>query len=346
MTIDSKKLKRYIANNMNIMLVGPAGTGKTTVLKEACKDLNLTLKYSQASTMDVFSELIGIPVPNTAEKQVEFYRPHAIDNADVLFIDELNRADARTLNTIFELVQFRSINGEPLPKLKCVVTAINPATDDYEVEDLDLALMDRFDAFLEIKPGIDIPYFSKIFNEDVAYAAKQWWDSEYKIYRKAMQTTENQAVYISPRRMEKMVAAYRDIRNLSTLQDTRPYGSQANMTSLKKALDVAFDSASSSAATAKDSRLRAVMAAADPNQLIQKKATLKALLEDTEADVEAKNKAITHCAGVLNSGIRVSNLINQFEFVVDMMTTAQKAILTNNWSAYKLEQIQNKTFVN
>jgi len=53
----------------------------------------------------------------------------------MLFFDELNRAHPKVLNAVFELVQFRSINGDKLPRLQCVIAAINPPGAGYHVQE-------------------------------------------------------------------------------------------------------------------------------------------------------------------------------------------------------------------
>lgn len=234
------KLQAYIGADLNILISGPAGTGKTTMLKEACANLGLTLKYYSASTLDPFTDLVGLPVPQNDTKTVEYYRPHDLDQAEVVFMDELNRADPKTLNTVFELIQFKSINGEKLPKLRCVVAAINPNTDDYTVEDLDLALLDRFDMYLSAEPEINFAYFSKKYNAEVAKVVKTWWDDYHKAFKNQNRSSKNKVAYLSPRRMDIMVSAFQKVKTKDALADSKPTEAICDLNKLKTELDKAF----------------------------------------------------------------------------------------------------------
>ena len=100
MAITVQQLKQYMEANKNILIAGEAGTGKTEMLKAAANELNLKMKYYSSSTLDPFADLVGIPVPNTSTKLVEYYRPREIDEAQVIFFDELNRADPKTINAV------------------------------------------------------------------------------------------------------------------------------------------------------------------------------------------------------------------------------------------------------
>lgn len=230
-------LMDYIGISYNILASGLAGTGKTEMLRTACEKLGLKMKYYSASTLDPWADLAGIPIPQHDSKSVEFYRPHALDEAEVVFFDELNRAPTRILNTILEIIQFRTINGEPLPNLKCVVAAINPNTEDYTVNDLDVALMDRFDVFLTTEPRIDFAYWSEKYGADIAKVVKSWWEDYHKSYTNKKRNSANEVVYLSPRRMEKMLKAYIQLRKETALRDTLPMNASANTSGLRKELE-------------------------------------------------------------------------------------------------------------
>ena len=84
--------------------------------------------------------------------------------------DELNRAHLRVLNAVLEIIQFKSINGELLPNLKMVWAAINPPESDYQVEDLDPALVGRFHMYVKIKAFLDMDFLKTRMTEDIAKA--------------------------------------------------------------------------------------------------------------------------------------------------------------------------------
>ena len=189
-----KKLTKLAHGNFNVMLVGSHGIGKSTVVKAVAEDLNYVFKYYSSSTMDVYSELIGLPVPgDKEEKVIDYYRPRDVHQAEFIFFDEMNRAHPRVLNAILEIIQFKSINGVPLPNLKMVWAAINPPGEDYQVEDLDPALVDRFHAFIKMKAEMNVEYLSSVMSTELAQGLADWWEEELN---------DQQRRILTPRRME------------------------------------------------------------------------------------------------------------------------------------------------
>lgn len=230
-------LKKYIDNDLNVLISGPAGTGKTSKVLQACEELGLKVKYYSAPTLDPYVDLIGVPVPNHDTSQVEFWRPKDIDDADVVIFDEINRAVSKTQNTVFEITQFGSINGEKLPNLKCVVAMINPKEDGYKVDEMDTALLDRFDIQLQDTPAIDVRFFQKKFGKEVARVAKATWDEHNS--RKDM-SDSNAPQYISPRRMDKVITAFSKVPEVSTITAALPEGVNISPMKLFNELKLAF----------------------------------------------------------------------------------------------------------
>lgn len=195
----------WIDNDLNVLLVGLHGVGKTYSIEDICQERNLNYKYYSCSTLDPFTDLVGVPDPVTADdgsRHLEMVRPKDIDEAEVVVFDELNRADDKVLNAVFEIIQFRRINGEPLPKLKAVWAAINPPGQNYSVNDLDPALIDRFDVFYEVTPKPSVTYMeSKGIRKPVAQALVKWWNDINANKR-------DSAEFISPRRLEKIGLLY------------------------------------------------------------------------------------------------------------------------------------------
>jgi hypothetical protein len=202
--VDPSKLTFCIEHRLNLLLKGPHGVGKTTLVRQAFQEAGLNLLVFSGATMDPWVDLVGVPRPlprpdgSTVLELVR--RKELVDNeVDAIFIDEFNRAPAKVRNAAMELLQFGSINGEKLSRIRCVWAAINPDEQSgYDVERLDPAQLDRFHMTLEI-PNRPCPrYFSKTYGSR-GKAALEWWES---------QGSEAQAL-VSPRRLEYalMVAA-------------------------------------------------------------------------------------------------------------------------------------------
>ena len=221
----------FLDNGMNVLLIGNHGTGKTASIMELAEAKGINVKYFSCSTLDPYTDFVGVPTPRFYCKKDNHYqkdsdvcemcngqmiealkmvRPHEIDEAELIFFDEFNRADTKVLNAIFEIIQFGSINGEKLPNLKACWAAMNPPDEDfgYQVEDVDPALMDRFDAFVEITPRPSVSYMSQFMPEEIARALKMWWDEHGRTQGKNKEGKKDRMDYVSPRRLVKIGLVY------------------------------------------------------------------------------------------------------------------------------------------
>lgn len=234
--LDCAKLDR------NVMLIGPHGCGKTFVTFQVMKELGLKIKYYSSATLDPWADLVGVPIPIDKvpsketlakadlesvpgpTKELMFIRPRSVDDAEIIFFDELNRAHPKVLNAVMEITQLHSINGEKLPKLKMVWSAINPPGGDYKVVDLDPALVDRFHVFFEILPDPSIDYLAEACGDRyIAETVVKWWHGLEAKTRSAF----------SPRRLEYICTA---AKTVIPLQCYVPHGIKAPISSLENQL--------------------------------------------------------------------------------------------------------------
>lgn len=226
------RLKRYIEHGWNTMLTGPHGVGKTRITERAIQELGWKAWYLNTATCDPNLHFVGVPVPQDQEapvydedgspvvdkdgapvmrvvKALTMVRPRDLDECDVVFLDEVNRPqDPMVLAAVMELVLDHSINGEPLPRLKCVVAACNPDNGEYQVVPLDPALLDRFPMQLDVTPRCDLKYFQERYGLYTGRKAVSLWE-EYQGKRQS-QEEENRTEYISPRAWDKMTEIYFD----------------------------------------------------------------------------------------------------------------------------------------
>jgi MoxR-like ATPase len=188
-----EKLEIYAANHLNVLLIGSHGIGKSTIVKAIAEKLNLKFKYYSASTLDPFADLVGIPSPDKEAGALKFYRPKDLEDAEFIMFDELNRAHPRVLNAVLEIIQFKSVNGYTLPHLKMVWAAMNPPGENYAVEELDPALVDRFHQYIKMQAEINLEYLSTRMKPDVAKMLKGWWETCL---------SDEQKKLLTPRRIE------------------------------------------------------------------------------------------------------------------------------------------------
>lgn len=201
----AKKIQRYMEAEFNVLLCGRHGVGKTQMVVEEARRQGLRLKYYSAATLDPWADLVGIPIPMTDDarkaKFLIFVRPADIDAAEIVFFDELNRSHPKVQNAVLEMVQFKSINGVPLPNLKMVWAAINPPDDIYHVTELDPTLQGRFHLHLDVPAQPSVAFYTKKAQipKNVAKALVSWWERDLD---------DNLKRLVSPRRLEYMGLAY------------------------------------------------------------------------------------------------------------------------------------------
>lgn len=239
-SLNTDLINSWLDANFNVCLIGKHGTGKTQQIKEAFGSRFGVdnWMYLCGSTTDPFIDLIGIPSveeDSNGEKRVEMVRPKRVyDNIEAIFIDEINRAKPHVRNALMELIQFKSINGEKLPNLKVIWTAINPSHEEtrededgdaefvsYDVEQLDPAQLDRFHVVVRTHDDPSAKWFFNTHGE-VGKVLVDWYKEQSVQVKR----------YVTPRRLEYVITAHNlgvDISNLL------PKG--ANITQLQKALN-------------------------------------------------------------------------------------------------------------
>lgn len=343
-----QKLKGYIGAGLNIAITGVHGVGKTAKLKEAISQLDYTLKYYSAATLDPYTDLTGIPVPDTEARVVHYYRPKGIEDANVIFFDEFNRADPKTLNTLLEIILDRSINGDPLPNLKAVVVAMNPVSDEYTTDEIDHAILDRFDVYLEAKPEIDLGFFVKKFGDRVGKAAVQLWNESYARFENTRRNSvaANRSAYISPRRMEKIVTAFLAIPSKETIRDCLPPEVLDNAT-----VATNFFNSLNKARTADKSDVSvdgirpAVMEIMSMSIANQRSAStgraVTALLETGNLNDVEKSRLLNSLAISLNSGKSPESLMKYFGPALRAMSATHMTILTKDWTMTKANELRD-----
>ena len=224
----------YIENGQNVLLIGLHGTGKTETVRELANSMGLKVKAYSCATLDPFTDLVGVPVPRVGadgKEHLVMIRPIDIDDADVVFFDELNRARPEVQDAVLEIINNKTINGEPLPNLKCCWAAINPPNGEYKVDELDPALLDRFDAYIEFTPRPSVAYMSQTVPKEVAQALKAWWDDHNK---------EKRDQYISPRRLMKIGNIFITHKNKRAVLQALPPGGKYDSNKLYTMLDEAL----------------------------------------------------------------------------------------------------------
>lgn len=186
--LPQEKLDFWMENNVNVLMIGKHGIGKTAAIKEAF-GRNKSGKKSKAlyfncATLDPWVDFIGVPkvMGEGDDAVVELIRPKVFsdENIEFIFLDELNRAKPAIQNALLELINTKSINGRKLKNLRCVWAAINPPAENmkqtsYNVEHLDVALLTRFTVRYNVAFDLDETYFVQKFGRAKYDALHDWW---------------------------------------------------------------------------------------------------------------------------------------------------------------------------
>jgi hypothetical protein len=176
------KLNHYFKIGKNVLLEGRHGTGKTSLVTEVFSKNCKNWLYFSGSTLDPWVDFVGVPkeIKKGNDYVLSFVLPEKMsdDTVEAIFIDEYNRSHKKIRNATMELVQFKSINGRKFPNLKVVWAAINPSDDDeeYDVEELDGAQVDRFQVRIKVPFVPDVEYFQNKFGADWAKSSLEWWN--------------------------------------------------------------------------------------------------------------------------------------------------------------------------
>lgn len=313
---------------LNVMLIGLHGVGKTYTIKDTCEAKGLTYKYYSCSTLDPWTEIVGVPVPEEdgeGGRHLSMVRPKDIDEADIVVFDELNRADEKVLNAVFEIIQFRSINGEHLPKLQAVWAAINPPGENYTVTDLDPALVDRFDVYFDVQPTVSVNYLTSVgIRKPIAQALCHWWREHNQAKRE-----EN---WISPRRLEKIGHLY---EKTGSAQHAIPSWFKTDKSKLRSMLEEAER-------RIKDSNGEEMPYAGfryEPDYLAEEPMKISEHLRDNPDDV-VTHKAVASAI----EGCQAPRLISEFAIILDELKPALLEAFLTNMSAQKFARFHSEVF--
>lgn len=151
-------LLRNITNQVNTMLIGPTGTGKTETILLACKKLGLPCHvYDMGSMYDPVAGLLGVHRLQEGGVSTFDYAKFTKDISEpgVILLDELSRAPVTTNNILFPCLDSRRTlpveiaGGDDLRAVKvheecCFIATANVGAEYTGTMSMDRALVGRF----------------------------------------------------------------------------------------------------------------------------------------------------------------------------------------------------------
>ena len=151
-------------------LIGGAGLGKTTIVKDVARSMDMQCSILSLAQYDA-GELGGWPVPSKDGNTMIRMRPDWMptEGRGVLFLDELPQAPVANQNIAAQIVNERRVGPHHLPEGWVIVAAGNRASDRAGTNNMPSHLKDRL-MFLEVEADLEdtIAYFySKRIDERV-----------------------------------------------------------------------------------------------------------------------------------------------------------------------------------
>lgn len=181
---DAQKIVRNaVKTNIPVMLWGPPGIGKSSVIHQTAKELNrvvVDLRLAQLEPTD----LRGVPMPNRETGRAEWYLPafwptsaredttrtvvdadgketkvpvkagECLEGPGIIFLDEIEKAPVSVKNASLQLVLDRMVGSYRLPDDWSIVCAGNREEDGAFSQPLGSALSNRM-IHLEIDPDVE-----------------------------------------------------------------------------------------------------------------------------------------------------------------------------------------------
>lgn len=129
--------------NRPMLISGRHGVGKSELLQDSAREMGIGFVCRDLSLMEP-PDLVGLP---TKKGQSTIYLPPKFlpkSGKGLLAFEELNRCERYMRAPCLQLLTARRLNDYELPEGWLPVAAINPSEGEYEVNELDPALLSRF----------------------------------------------------------------------------------------------------------------------------------------------------------------------------------------------------------
>ena len=115
-----------LASEDPLLLIGRHGSAKSFLLERLAKALKLDYRFYNASLIN-YDDLVGIPVPTEDQRSLRYISTKtSIWDAEVVFIDEINRTRPELQNKLFPIIHERRVQGIALERLRYRWAAMNP----------------------------------------------------------------------------------------------------------------------------------------------------------------------------------------------------------------------------
>lgn len=141
---------------ISVMLWGPPGVGKSSIVKQIAQKLKIDLIDVRLPQLEP-PDLRGIPVPNHTTHKTDAYYPDWLPESGqgIIFLDEIEKAPVAVKNAALQLVLDRKIGSYTVPDDWSIVSAGNREDDGCFSMPLGSALSNRM-IHLEVQPDYNV----------------------------------------------------------------------------------------------------------------------------------------------------------------------------------------------
>lgn len=140
--------KFFIRSNQNLFLFSQPGIGKTHITMQAITECNYKINYINLSVIER-PDLAGYPNINSPGDIITFKSPNFLPKLlksakpdSIILFDEVDKAPPEVTAPLLEILQFKTINGQPLNVASCILTG-NLSGDRSYSNQISSALLDR-----------------------------------------------------------------------------------------------------------------------------------------------------------------------------------------------------------
>lgn len=138
----------FMRQSQNIVLFGRRGVGKTHIAMQAALDCGFKINYVNLSVVER-PDLAGYPDLHAKGDVVTYKAPHYLPKLkagtkpdSIILFDEVDKASPDVTSPLLEILQFKTLNGQPINAAACILTG-NLFNEGAHSNIVSTALLDR-----------------------------------------------------------------------------------------------------------------------------------------------------------------------------------------------------------